>query len=113
MSATASGFNPGVLRHRLVLEAPVEVPDGSGGSIRSFAAEAEIWGLIQPMGGTEVRQQDRLTQRLTHRILIRRRDGLSAAHRLRRGARLFDIRAVLEDVPRRGYLTCQCEESAP
>ena len=31
MSATASGVNPGGRRHRLVLEAPVEVPDGSGG----------------------------------------------------------------------------------
>lgn len=113
MSETLSGFNPGVLRHRLVLEAPVETPDGSGGTVRGFAPEAELWGLIQPMGGTEARRQDRLAQRLTHRVLIRRRGGLTAAHRLRRGARLFDIRAVLEDVPRRGYLTCQCEETAP
>ncbi|WP_439573053.1 phage head closure protein [Phreatobacter sp.] len=113
MSTTASGVNPGVLRHRLLLEGPVETPDGSGGTVRSFAGEASLWGLIQPLGGTEARQQDRLAQRLTHRILLRRREGLTAAHRLRRGTRLFDIRAVLEDVPKRGYLTCHCEETSP
>lgn len=106
-------MNPGVLRHRLVIEAPVEAPDGAGGVVRAFETLAEVWGLIEPAGGTEQRAEDRLVQRLTHRIAIRARAGLTAAHRLRRGARIFEIRAIREDVPERGFLSLHCEEIAP
>ncbi|MBL8568724.1 MAG: head-tail adaptor protein [Phreatobacter sp.] len=103
----------GTLRHRLTVEAPAEIADGAGGVARTFAAVGEIWGLIQPMGGTETRAEERLVQRLTHAIVIRPFAGLSAAHRLRKGARIFDIRAIREDTPSRLYATCHCEEIAP
>jgi SPP1 family predicted phage head-tail adaptor len=103
----------GTLRHRLTVEVPVEIADGAGGVARTFASVGQIWGLIRPMGGTEVRAEERLVQRLTHSIVIRPFAGLTAAHRLRKGARVFDIRAVREDTPSRLYATCHCEEIAP
>jgi head-tail adaptor len=106
-------MNPGAFRHRLVVEAPAETPDGSGGVTRSFTAVGTVWGLIEPTGGTELRTEDRLVQRLTHRITLRAFSGLTAAHRLRRGTRLFEIRTIREDVPAIRFVTCHCEEIAP
>lgn len=108
-----TGLDPGTLRHRLYVEAPYEVPDGMGGVTRAFETVGLVWGLIAPLGGTEALTEDRLAQRLTHRIVIRRFAGLTAAHRLRKGARLFDIRAIREDVPVRSYLTLFAEEVTP
>jgi head-tail adaptor len=106
-------MNPGAFRHRLGIEAPIETPDGAGGVTRSFEQIATVWGLIEPLGGTETRAEDRLVQRLTHRITLRAYSGLTAAHRFRRGQRLFEIRAIREDVPAIRCLTCHCEEIAP
>ena len=106
-------MNPGAFRHRLVIEAPVETADGAGGVTRSFETVATVWGLIEPLGGAEIRTEDRLVQRLTHRITLRAHPGLTAAHRFRRGQRLFEIRAIRDDVPAIRFLTCQCEENAP
>jgi head-tail adaptor len=103
----------GSLRHRLTVEAPVEVADGAGGVARTFQPVGQIWGLISPLGGAETRAEERLVQRLSHRIVIRPFAGLTAAHRLRKGSRLFDIRAIREDTPSRLYATCHCEETLP
>jgi SPP1 family predicted phage head-tail adaptor len=106
-------MNPGNFRHRLYVEAPYELPDGAGGVTRAFETVGLIWGLVEPMGGTEVLSEDRLVQRMTHRITIRAFSGLTAAHRLRRGGRLFEIRAISEDVPARRLMSLHCEETAP
>lgn len=106
-------MNPGAFRHRLYVEAPYETPDGVGGVTRAFETLALVWGLIEPLGGTEAMSQDRLAQRLTHRVTIRAFSGLTAAHRLRKGQRLFEIRTIREDVPARRLMTLQCEEIAP
>ncbi len=107
------GLDPGILRHRLYVEAPYEVPDGAGGTARAFETVGLVWGLIEPLGGTEALAEERLVQRLTHRIVIRRFAGLTAAHRLRKGTRIFDIRAIREDVPVRACLTLFAEEIQP
>lgn len=106
-------MNPGDFRHRLYVEAPYEVPDGAGGVARAYETLALVWGLIEPLGGTEAMREERLAQRLTHRITIRAFTSLTAAHRLRKGARIFEIRAIREDVPARRLMSLHCEEIAP
>jgi hypothetical protein len=39
----------GDLNRRLVIEAPVETDDGTGGVTRSFAVAATVWGNIAPV----------------------------------------------------------------
>ena len=106
-------MNIGIFRHRLFVEAPYETPDGAGGVTRSFETVGLVWGLIEPLGGTEALAEDRLAQRLTHRITIRAFAGLTAAHRMRKGARFYEIRAIREDVPARRLMSLHCEEIAP
>lgn len=106
-------MNPGAFRHRLYVEAPYEQPDGAGGVTRAFETVGLIWGLIEPMGGAEALSEDRLVQRLTHRITIRAFSGLTAAHRLRKGPRTFEIRTINEDAPARRLMSLSCQEIAP
>ncbi len=100
----------GDLRHRLLLEEPLRAPDGAGGAIESHALVAELWGHVRPVSGAERLTADRIAGRITHEIWLRHRVGVAPAMRLRLGARVFDIRAVLDIEERRRWLKCLVEE---
>ena len=100
----------GAFRARLVLEAPVEVADEAGGVRRDFAPVATLWGRIAPVSASPGWAAESPGAVVTHRVTLRARAGLDAAMRLRRGRRLFLIRAAF-DPDERGRLTvCLCEE---
>jgi len=89
-------IDPGELNRRLVLEAPVETPDGAGGVARSYTAVTTLWAAVRPAGaaGNVVAAASGAT--VTHRILIRARSELTTRHRLRDGTRIFRIVALRE-----------------
>ncbi len=99
----------GALRTRLVIEEPVETPDGGGGADVAWQTVAQVWAAITPLSGLERSEADALAARVTHRILIRHRAGIRSAMRLRQGDRVFEITAVLDAGPR-ARLTLLCEE---
>jgi SPP1 family predicted phage head-tail adaptor len=84
----------GKLRHRLVLEAPVEIDDGAGGVVRSYETIATIWASIEPLAFAEQVAAQALGARLTHRIVIRTGFDVTLRHRLKLGARSFRIAAI-------------------
>ena len=86
--------NPGKLRHRLVLEAPVETDDGAGGIARSYENLATVWAAIEPVSFTEQVAAEALGARLTHRITVRSGFDLTTRHRFVLGARRFRILAI-------------------
>ncbi len=98
----------GRLRHRLVLEAPAESPDGSGGADVTWNAVATVWAEIAPLSGRETLKAETVTAEATHRIAIRRR-AVSPAMRFVGGGRIFEILAVLDD-ERRWRTRCLCRE---
>jgi SPP1 family predicted phage head-tail adaptor len=102
----------GELRHRLTLEAPVEAPDGAGGFARTWTPLGEIWAAIEPLGAGEAVIADKRLGRLTHRLVVRRRDDLTLNHRFRLGQRTFAIKA-LRDNEERGRLECLVDEERP
>jgi SPP1 family predicted phage head-tail adaptor len=87
-------FDPGALNRRLVLEAPVETNDGSGGVARSFAAVATLWAAVEPASGRESVVADALGANITHRIRIRTRADVALRHRFRDGDIVFRIVAI-------------------
>lgn len=99
---------PGDLRERLVLEEPVETPDGAGGVIRSFAAVATLWAFLAPLSSRGEIVADAQGATAAHRIVIRMRSDVTTRHRLRLGSRVFRILA-LRELPRR-YLEITAEE---
>jgi head-tail adaptor len=106
-------IDPGSLRDTLILEAPVETPDGQGGVTRAFATLATIKAKIAPQSGETKLIEGHLTQVNSLRITLRPVAGLTAAHRFRQGARLFRILSIEKADPLSLYLTCSCEEETP
>jgi SPP1 family predicted phage head-tail adaptor len=103
----------GARRRRFVLELPLESPDGFGGVIRTYAAGPELWGAIEFLSGDERVRAGRPEQAATHRVRLRYRDGVTAAHRLACGARRFDIKVAADPDGGRRELVCLVEEVGP
>ncbi len=92
------------LRHRLSLQQEVSAPDGAGGFSRSWQEIAQPWAEIQAIksgeargnaaSGGEVFAAGQVQARISHRIYLRWRDGVSPAMRLVFEGRAFNIRMV-------------------
>jgi len=104
---------PGRLRHRLVLQAPVEADDGAGGVVRSYADLATIWAAIEPLAFAEQVAAEALGARLTHRIVVRSGFDLTTRHRFKLGARIFRIAAIRDPDESGRFREISAEERAP
>ncbi|MDQ0509745.1 head-tail adaptor protein [Ancylobacter amanitiformis] len=110
MTAPATGI--AALRHRLVLETPVEVPDGAGGVTRSFLAVDALWGAIETSAAPgEI--ADRPGAVLTHTVTLRAPATVQPGDRLRFGAHHFLVDAVSDPEGRGRRLVCDCREETP
>lgn len=103
-------FDPGILTARLTLERLEETPDGQGGVIRTYAAFGSAWARIESVSAGRLAVADANAMRVTHRIWLRHRDDLASGMRLRKGARLFDVRTFRDPDESRRYVVCDCEE---
>ena len=106
-------IDPGALSARLVLERPVEEPDGQGGVERSFAALATVWGRIEPVSARAAEVAGTLPVTVTHRIWLRHRADLAGGMRFRRGARIFTVLTFRDPDETGRYIVCGCEEAKP
>lgn len=106
-------IDPGALNARLVLERPVETPDGQGGVTVGFSALVTLWARIEPVAARADEAAGALRMAVTHRILLRRRDDLAGGMRLRKGARVFVLRAFHDPDETGRYVLCDCEEILP
>lgn len=111
--AKARIIDPGALSARLTLEGPVETPDGQGGVERSFSPLATLWARIEPVTARADEAAATLPVTVTHRIWLRRRSDLAGSMRLRKGARLFAIRAFRDPDETARYSLLDCEEIQP
>ncbi len=103
----------GRMRRRLVLEAPVEAPDGIGGTTRSFSAVAALWAQVEWLSGLEQWRDGRPEQLARYRVTLRWRGDIDAGRRLRDGERIFDIRTAADPDGSRRRLVCMVEEVKP
>lgn len=102
-------MSPNHLTERLTLEQPARVPDGGGGAAVTWEPITELWAQVRPLSGDERLRHDQVAGRLTHRVTIRHRAGVTPAMRFTQGPRVYEIVAVLE-TRRRAWLDCLCEE---
>jgi head-tail adaptor len=101
-------ISAGELKYRLVLEAPVETPDGAGGVSRGYQAVASVWAALTATSDRADATAAALGAVVTHRIVIRSGPEVTTRHRFRLGARIFRVVAVraLDD----GFLAIHAEE---
>jgi SPP1 family predicted phage head-tail adaptor len=103
-------FDPGAFTARLVLERPVDMPDGQGGAEETFVAAATLWARIEPVSAVGREEAGAEPVTATHRIWLRHRADIQGGMRLRKGTRIFAIRAFRDPDETRRYTLCQCEE---
>lgn len=104
------GIKAGALRHRVTLQSAAETPDGGGGFTTAWSDVATVWAAIEPLKGTERLRAEQLENPVTHRVTIRHRAGVTAKMRVAFGARVFNIRAVINPEERNRRLELLCEE---
>lgn len=85
----------GALRRRMTLEQAARSADGGGGVTMTWAPVTDLWASLTSLTGTEQFVSEGLQGKVTHEIVIRKRTDIAPAMRLRMGARLFHIEAVL------------------
>jgi SPP1 family predicted phage head-tail adaptor len=102
--------DPGSLDKRLIIEAPVEAPDGAGGVVRAYEAAATVWASITPDTARADVQGDHSRALVTHRIVIRNGPELSTQHRLRNGGRVFAISAFRDADGRGRFIDISAQE---
>ncbi len=102
----------GMLRHRIILESAAVTPDGGGGESLVWQPVATLWAAIRPLSGRERFSAGEFSAQVSHEIILRYRAGVLPAMRFRKGSRIFEIRAVMDENERRRRLRVLCEEQA-
>ena len=99
----------GALRRRITVEAATRSPDGAGGVTAAWTTLTSLWAAIHPRHGSEAFDAGRVEGRISHDIWIRPRTDIIPGQRIRLGARLFNIRAVLvpDQIVNRMRLICE------
>jgi SPP1 family predicted phage head-tail adaptor len=100
----------GRLRERVVLEAPVETADGAGGVVRTYATQATLWAEIAAVGAKADVIADAVGASVTHRITIRSGVDVTARHRFRLGARIFDVVSMRGADPQGRFMLIEARE---
>ena len=84
----------GRMRRRLTVMAPVEADDGAGGVVRTYEDARTVWAAVEPVAGGFRLAAGRTGQTVTHRIILRSGQALTAQHCLRDGTRTYRVRSV-------------------
>jgi SPP1 family predicted phage head-tail adaptor len=85
----------GLLDKRVVIEAPPTSQDTFGGPTGTWTTVATRWASIVPLQGREYHEARQHAAAVDHRITLRYLPGIAPKQRVRYGARLFDIEAVI------------------
>ena len=86
--------------------------DGAGGADGTWRDQVTVWAEILPIRGSERIQSLAIEATVTHRVRIRKAafPTLTAADRLREGARVFHLMSVIDYGERGEFLECLAEE---
>lgn len=102
------------LSRKLDLQDLTRADDGAGGFVGNWVTLGTHWGAVEPLTGRLERGEAAARARTAYKILVRAVPTASSARpragqRFREGARVYDIRAVLQSSDAR-FLTCICDE---
>jgi head-tail adaptor len=108
-------MKPPVLNRKLVLEAPVRMPDGAGGFVTTWESRGAIWAEVKAGTGRERAAEFMTVATIPYRITLRAApEGAPSRpvpeQRFRAGSRIFRILAVTEADAGLRYLTCFAQE---
>lgn len=85
----------GALRHEIALQSVTRTPDGAGGFTAAWDDTLVTWAQITPRTGLKRSFAGKLEPIITHVVLMRYQPDVTTAQRIRFGARIFQIHAVI------------------
>lgn len=100
----------GPLRHRVMLQEPLKTQDPETGAIvDSWVDVKKIWAEVTAVSARDFVAAQAFQKKITSRIKIRYRTGISDKHRILFRGEIYNIEGVLPD-PDSGleYLTLPC-----
>lgn len=103
----------GRLNRRITLQKQSSVRDTTGQSKITWTDIATVWAAILPLRGREFFEAERLNSEISVRILIRYRPDVSSTWRVKYGARMFDVREIINPEDSRVELQLMCRELNP
>jgi len=103
-------FDPGALRHKLVIEQPGSSQGASGAAINAWATFATVRAKVEPLGGTETLGAGAFNPEASHRITIRYLSGLTPDMRINWNGRYFDIANVNNVLERGRWMVISARE---
>lgn len=95
-----NGLNARKLRHRVVIQAPVETQNTSTGDMEiSWQDVATVWASIEPLSAREFIAAQSENNEVTARVTIRFRQGITPKMRLLHEAKgmYYNIEGILSD----------------
>ena len=106
-------FDPGLFRHRVVIETAAVAPDGAGGETVTWQVLATTWALIEPAVAGERIVAGRLSGVVTHAITLRFREDVTGGMRVLYGGRRYRVLVAHDPDARRRYLVLKTEIETP
>jgi SPP1 family predicted phage head-tail adaptor len=100
----------GGLRHKAIIEQPLDEPDEAGGFARTWQSVAEVWCNVESLRGSAEFIASSEQHLVDHRIHIRWRPDMDSSKRLRIGTRVFSVISAFDADNARRYMVCHCRE---
>ena len=101
------------LRHTIVIQAENPTEDAGGGQTDPWASPttvATVRACIVPLRGSEALRSMQLEDKVSHRITVRWRSGITPKMRIKFGTRLFNIRSAINVEERSRWLEILADE---
>ena len=86
----------GLMTRQVTIRTMARTPDGMGGYTETPTDVAGIWAEVEPLQGNEQLRAMQTGMLRPHRFTMRYRTGISAALTILYGARVFNIKSVVD-----------------
>jgi len=106
----AKKINAGDLRHRITFQQEEKIEDGYKGYAVTWKDKISTWALIEPLTGREYFYAHQITNEVSHRIIIRYRQDVTASMRIKYKNRIFNIESMIDLEERHMFLEFLCRE---
>lgn len=102
-------ISAGSLNHRVAIEARSSAKDAIGQPVLTWSIVSNAWAnILVPTGLSAIRASAEVAE-VKVSIRMRYREDITEAHRIRHGADLYDVQAVLPNKAK-GYVDLLCKE---
>jgi SPP1 family predicted phage head-tail adaptor len=86
----------GQLRHKIVIEQPIQVVDELGGRTPSWSPLTTAWASIEALSGRELAFARAYASTVDYKLTIRYQPGIRPEHRVTYNGEIFAINAVID-----------------